>query len=349
MTLRGLSTAQYDMAVVQADNRLRKRINGRVLKKPERKDFGREWGSVFNWMDLFLALIFVSAFIISSIHIIQTTGRIVHDSPVHEYSGIYISKDDSAIAHQIFSILMADAAMIFFFVMFALQVKKIKSRKDFGNITMGVMSLAAALFAASFVLYSNVESGLGLLGVLPPFFTITGGFRIENIITELIYRKNEIDRLYLEAMLAYEENERITNEALKDITTHPEYRTVLMQAVWDRVVSYNKIDPAAYSTEDQAKLAIIEINKRDWSRYADMEVEEELIEEEKPKHDEWDGSKSNKVREWIANNPQHHPKKNSQVTYPAALEEFIKDTGIVMSNSTFFKALQSQNGSEYNE
>jgi hypothetical protein len=203
--LKSLTIPQYEECRARAISRVEKRIGD----KPTRKRFQRELSPVWTLLDILALVVFIPALVVSSVHIIAHMGsqaaQAYQGSEVMQ-SGTVISQDFFVGVHQWMLIPLAEGSMILFLVMFGM------SR----GWRRGVY-IALAVLAGVFVLLANWQSGIGPLeSMLAPAFTIGIGLKLEHIIIQLLKRRDEVDKLYLEALAVYE-------AATQDATKHPDY------------------------------------------------------------------------------------------------------------------------------
>jgi hypothetical protein len=220
--IRPLTTLQYDGCKQNAIKRIQKRTGD----KPERSDFEREFGETLTILDWLALVIFVAALIVSSVHIMMHMGaQSAAAFNTSEIAGIRISGDVKAIVHQLGYIALAEAAMLLFLTMWAMERNGGWQRN---------VKLALAMIAMIFVFVANFASGIGLLeSVMPPLFTIGIGFHLEKIIVRAIERRQYVTDKYMQAMDAFE-------KAQDDPTKHPDYQGTLRQEIWQKLVSKNK-------------------------------------------------------------------------------------------------------------
>jgi hypothetical protein len=213
--LKPLTTDQYDRARHKALTRVQQRIGA----KPRRVDFQHELGSIFTPLDGLAMGVFIPAFIVSSIHILQHMGALANGSyaAIATYSnGTVIGRDFYIAAHQWATVPLAESSMLLFLVMFAMTSR--------GNWRKWVF-LALALIATLFVVIANVSAGLMLESILAPVFTIGIGLHVEGLIVRLLERRADVNTRYLAALSTWE-------AASKDATKHPDYLPILKQEVW---------------------------------------------------------------------------------------------------------------------
>lgn len=223
-----LSAAQYDAAKARAADRVQKSLGDR----PTRKAFKREYAPLITSLDWLAVIIFIAAFCISSIHILAYSG---HEAAASyqavtgvDLLGVNVDSHTYGVIHQIGFILLAESAMLLFFVLF-------RTRSGFERW----LAFTLALLAMVFVIVANLASGLNLfLAVLAPSFTIGVGFRLETLAAENLRRNQEIDSRYLEALTVWE-------AAQEDVTRHPDYTPALARELWDKLTSLKAGQPFA--------------------------------------------------------------------------------------------------------
>jgi hypothetical protein len=178
--LKALSPEQYEKCKLAA----LKRIKARIGDKPQRSEFRREYGRVWELMDLPLLLVFLAVFVVSSLRIADHMSASAASSfeILASSAGLRLNQHRFVTAHQIAYVLLAEFAMLSFFTAWQIRSKSIQSWLKWLHPLL-IMALTAALF----VLLGNISSGVGLLeGIMPPLFTIGIGFRLEAIASEFI-------------------------------------------------------------------------------------------------------------------------------------------------------------------
>lgn len=218
--LKELTGQQYDQCKARAIERVQQRIGA----KPTRKQYSREYAPLFGILDVLAGLIFIAALAVSSLHILAYSGKEATTSYTTAATaltaGITVDQHTYSVIHQIGFILLAEAAMLLFFVLF-------QTRRGLERWS----SLTLALLAMVFVIVANLSSGLNaFLAILAPLFTIGVGFRLESLVAEGLRRNADIDRRYNEALTIWE-------RAQDDITTHPDYRPLLVAEIWSKLIS----------------------------------------------------------------------------------------------------------------
>jgi hypothetical protein len=217
--LKALSPEQYEKCKLAT----LKRVQGRSGDKPQRNDFRREYGRVWELMDVPLLLVFLAAFLVSSLHIADHMSASAATSfeSMNSSAGLHLNLHDFVTAHQVAYVLLAEFAMLSFFTAWQIRSKHMTSWLKWLHPLL-IMALTAALF----VLLVNISSGVGWLeGIMPPLFTIGIGFRLEAIASEFIARRSEIDHKYSSALASWE-------VVQDDPTQHPDYLPILRAEIW---------------------------------------------------------------------------------------------------------------------
>ena len=221
-TMKPLTTAQYDTCKQRALERVAQRIG----ERPARKQYEREYGRNWTILDALAMIIFVAALIVSSVHIIEHMGLILESVVVREGGGINIGGSGAIVIHQLSYIALAEAAMLLFLTMWALQGRGEKGLRKYASIP-----LTLAVIAAVFVVIANWQSGIGLLeSLMPPIFTIGVGLHLERKIVESLKRREAVDERYLQALHLWE-------QGAHDPAGHPDYLPLLKQEIWQKLVS----------------------------------------------------------------------------------------------------------------
>jgi hypothetical protein len=218
--LKPLTSDQYDQCRQKALDRVQNRIGNR----PRRSDFVRELGSIVTILDWLALLVFGSALVVSSIHIINHMGQLAANSYGtfnQTGAGTVIGRDFYTAAHQWAVIPLAEGSMILFLVMFGMS----------GRTWRKGVYLLLAVTAVIFVIVANWQSNIGILeSLLAPIFTVGIGLKLENLIVQSLRRRDEVSDRYLKAMAIYE-------AASKDATKHPEYIPLFKQEIWQKLTS----------------------------------------------------------------------------------------------------------------
>lgn len=218
--IKPLNSQQYDAAREAAIARIKQRIG----ERPTRKQFRREYGSVFTLLDILALIVFVAALAISSAHIMAHMGRIAQMSYPAQQAGITIDLHTWATIHQAAAIFLAEASAVLFATLHSMGAAQRRSR---GRIIRYVsVPGVLALLAAAFVLTANLSSGVDLLtALLPPVMTLGIALRLEALAVALLHRSQEVDKRYLEAVQIYE-------LASADPEQHPEFMKTFRQEIW---------------------------------------------------------------------------------------------------------------------
>lgn len=247
-TLKPLSLDQYTRCKENAV----KRISREIGDKPQRANFKRDYAPLLGILDYLAFIVFLAAFVVSSMHIINYSGEQANLSFIHttaDILGIQIGATLFGVAHQVGFLLLAEFSMILFFVQF-------KTRSGYDRY----VSLGLALLAMAFVIVSNLESGLNpFLSLLAPFITIGVGFRAESIIAEQIKRNAEIDSRYRSELEVWE----ISKDSPEN---HPDYQQALASEIWERLINLKANQGYQDVTAEFKMLAVQrELKKDHWS------------------------------------------------------------------------------------
>lgn len=252
--LKELTTSQLDMARTAA----LARVAGRIGDKPVRKSYRREYGPLWTALDLLALVIFAAALAISSVHILAYSGHEAAASfdRVQQQPMLGLPLDAAlyGLVHQLGFILLAEAAMLLFFVLY-------RTRHGFERW----LSLALAVAAMAFVVVANLASGLNVfLALLAPAFTIGIGFRLEALIAENLRRNREIDQRYRAALDVWE-------TASQDATRHPDYRPLLAQEIWQKLAGLKANAPFVDAPAGFKRAAVHrELAKESWALDLDL-------------------------------------------------------------------------------
>lgn len=196
-------------------------------ERPTRDQFRRELGSLFTLLDILALLVFIPALLVSSVHIIQHMGALAAASLQSEivYStGTVIHPDLYTTIHQWALIPLAEASMLLFLVMYAMN----------GNTRRKYVYLALAVVALVFVAAANVQSGISWFeSILPAVFTIGVGFHLENLIVRQLKRRDDINSRYLEALTNWE-------TATANPEQHAQYTQRYANALRDALIKANR-------------------------------------------------------------------------------------------------------------
>jgi hypothetical protein len=234
--VKPLNNNQYDSCRTEAVQR----VQAKVGERPERKHFERELEPLWQPLDVIALIVGLSAWLVSSIHILTHAGRMAAQSFAEtvaavNLAGFHVSEATYGHVHQLGLITLAESAMILFMVMHSSRLKPPQRRAE-SNITYAMRTgpsipLLLALMAAGFTLYANMQSGVGILeSLLPPAVTIGLGIYFERIIAEMIKRRKDVTARYLEAM-------RIWEAAQRDIESHPDFLPFFRQALAQKIMS----------------------------------------------------------------------------------------------------------------
>lgn len=233
--IKALTNAQYDACRVSAG----KRIKRRAGDKPTRKRFERELEPLFSLLDFVALLVGLSAWLVSSIHILTHAARqaaVSYSTTISgvDFAGITVDQMTYGTIHQVGLITLAESAMILFMVMHSSRARRDQRRGE-NVITYALRNtftipLLLSLMAAGFTLYANMQSGVGVLeSLLPPAVTIGLGIYFERLLAEMIKRRKAVTTDYLQAMKAWD-------AAQGDIESHPDYLPYFRQALAQKLM-----------------------------------------------------------------------------------------------------------------
>lgn len=223
--MQPLTAAQYDAAKASALARIEKRIGAR----PQRAAFERDSGQRWTILDVLALLVFAAALLISSVHIISHMGALASSAHSALDGGIIVPLSTYTVVHQVGFIVLAESAMILFFVLHSINAREQRGWRRYISIP-----LLLALVAMLFVIVANVQSGIGVLeSIMPPVFTVGIGFHLERLIVVSLANRSEVQRRYLDALRTWE-------AATADATLHPDYRAVLRQEVWSKLIGLKR-------------------------------------------------------------------------------------------------------------
>ncbi len=243
--LKTLTSKQYD----DAKNKALQRIQNRIGEKPTRAQFKREYGRIWNTLDILAIIIFIAALAISSVHILAYAGQQANSSFVHSavgVLGIQLADTSYGVIHQIGFILLAESAMLLFFVL-------ARTSKGYDRYLSGLLAVAAV----AFVFTANIASGLNpFLSILAPGFTVGIGFRLEKLIAISLHRTRELDTRYRDALAVWE-------LASQDPEQHPDFQAVFKRELWDAIARKNRIEDAPAVFKHQAVAA--EMKRDTWA------------------------------------------------------------------------------------
>lgn len=222
--MKTLTIDQYE----RARSRALDRVKARIGERPTREQFKRELGAIATPLDWIALVVFVAALAISSLHIIHYMGEHAAFTP-GEQVGIAIDGSTWAVVHQVGAILLAESAAILFMTAHSMSAPARAARH--WSMRWVSIPLLLALTAAVFVFVANLSSGVGLLiGLMPPLFTLGIAVRLEAIIVEVINRREQVNRMYLEALAVFE-------DASADPQLHPQYKAFMKQELWAALIS----------------------------------------------------------------------------------------------------------------
>lgn len=213
--LKPLTTDQYDKCREAA----LERVQSRIGSKPQRKDFERELGALWGVLDILALIVFVAAFIISSLHIQDYVLAAVTGKGDTTYTFI----------NQWGYIALAESSMVLFMVLHGLTAKQRRGREWY--LRPLSIHLMLAVVAGVFIFTANLSSGIGiLLSIMPPLFTTGIAFNMERLIIASITRRNEVDMRYLASLKDFE-------AASKDPEQHSLFPSFFKQELWSKLIS----------------------------------------------------------------------------------------------------------------
>lgn len=213
--MKQLNTEQYEACRQTALERVKRRVGTR----PKRADFQRELGPLWTILDLLALVVFVAAFVISSLHIMEYVSSAVSDKG----DGWYIT------VNQLGYIFLAEAAMVLFMVMHGMTANRRRERPAL--LRPVSVHLLLAITAAVFIFTANLSTGIGvLLSLMPPLFTVGIAFNLERLIISSLKRREQINERYMQAIADYE-------AATVDPEQHSKYQEFFAQALWDKLIS----------------------------------------------------------------------------------------------------------------
>lgn len=262
--LKPLTTDQYDKCREAALERVQTRIGS----KPQRKDFERELGALWGVLDILALIVFVAAFIISSLHIQDYVLAAVTGKGDTTYTFI----------NQWGYIALAESSMVLFMVLHGLTAKQRRAREWY--LRPLSIHLMLAVVAGVFIFTANLSSGIGiLLSIMPPLFTTGIAFNMERLIIASITRRNEVDTRYLSSLKDFE-------AASKDPEQHSLFPSFFKQELWSKLISLKpnagfKDSPAGFKAAAVAR----EMERDQWVNAtpdATIEVTPTEIKEVKP-------------------------------------------------------------------
>lgn len=190
--IKSLSNASYE----QVKSVALKRTKNSLGTRPDRNTFKRQQAPLFSILEVLALIVWIAALGISSVHIWKYAGAQANISFAKQAQVLGFSVDGSLYGyiHQFGFFLMAELAMLLFFILF-------RTKSGFTKWT----SLVLTILTAAFVITANLESGLTVfLSLLVPAITIGVGLRADELIVESIRRNKEIDERYHTALTEYE-------------------------------------------------------------------------------------------------------------------------------------------------
>lgn len=235
--VRGLTNREYDMCRDEAIGR----VKAKAGDKPQRKDFLRNYEPLFSILDIFALLVGLSAWVISSAHILIHAGQMSFTSyqtvDKAAYAGTLWDATLYGNLHQIGFIVLSETAMILFAVMWAAnKPARRQGQHVLGYMLQSILSIPfwLAVMTAVFVVVANVQSGIGALeSILPPAVTIGLGIYAEGKLAELIRRRQEVTTRYLQELGSWE-------TAQRNIEHHPDFLPFFRQALALKVQRKNR-------------------------------------------------------------------------------------------------------------
>lgn len=245
--VKRLNMLQYEECKAKALEQVHKKIGD----KPSRANFAREHGEILEPLDYVLIVVFVAAFVVSTLHIwdfsrVQAAGAYTKIQDIGlQIGGLIVGGDVYSALHQLGFMLLAESAMLVFFTRWTLH----RNRANLGGLEgmarlvtwlwgdfQGAVSLILGAAAFLFVLHVNLQSGLfPLMAILPPAVLLGVGFRLESITAEVLERKAEIDQRYTEALESWE-------AAQDDPTQHTDYQRLVRTAIFEKLASLKAND-----------------------------------------------------------------------------------------------------------
>lgn len=266
--LRPLTLSQYDDCKVSTVNRVKKLIG----EKPERKKMQRDMGPLLNPLDWLAIVVFIAAFLISSLHILTHIGSLSKMIYREQNFGISISENFSIITHQVGFIFLAESSMLLFMTTYRISLRR--SAKLWQKILN--VYLVLSLTAMVFIILANFSAGLTFLeSLMPPIFTIGLSLNLERLIVELLDRRITINQKYQTAISTWE-------QSVEDPTQFPNYKQMLIREIWERLSKMKDNHEAADATTRQKIIAVNRELQRD--AWADEAVDGERRVENLRKH-----------------------------------------------------------------
>lgn len=271
--LKPLTLQQYETVKRQVVDIIRHKIGD----KPKRDDFKRDYGSLLDIRSGFVFVVFLSALVVSSIHILDyvalsTTAPL----PDNEMSislttniGFHLDKDTKMKLQQIGFIVLSEFSMLLFMVFWQTE-RKTRPFVDSANLSKFQKTTAfidnnkflfLALLSMVYVVIANWNTVSNkIMAIMPPASTIAIGFYIESIISELLVRRREIDKKYTSAL-------DIWHKQIEDITRHPDYVYTLRGAIWTKLASLKANSDFVDAPKAFKFLAVYNEMERDnWTR-----------------------------------------------------------------------------------
>lgn len=214
--MKQMNNDQYDRAKASAVERIKKRLGDR----PTRAQFNRELGPLWTVLDALALVVFAAALFVSSTHIIKHMGALSAASYAQfadtVTDGTRVSAAVYANVHQWGYILMSEASMLLFMILFAM----LKGWRRW-------VFFSLAMVATVFVIVANWQSGIGALeSIMVPAFTLGIGLHLERLIVRGLRRRHDVTTKYLDALGKWEVG---TNEP----ENHPDYLPTLKQEIWE--------------------------------------------------------------------------------------------------------------------
>jgi len=270
--VRGLTNREYDMCRDEAIERLKAKAGA----KPQRKDFQRNYEPLFSVLDIFALLVGLSAWAVSSAHILIHTGQMAYASyqTVNQsaYAGTLWDATFYGNLHQVGFIVLAETSMLLFAVMWS--ATKPRRRPDqhlLAYMLQSVLSIPfwLAVMTAVFVVVANVQSGVGALeSILPPAVTIGLGIYAEGKLAELLRRRQEVTARYLKELANWE-------AAQRNIEHHPDFLPFFRQALAAKIQRKNQ-DEMPLIVLRQA--VVREMQREIWAYEDDSHIVEQVQE-----------------------------------------------------------------------
>lgn len=271
--IKPLSNQQYDNCRDAAISRVKNKIG----QRPERQHYTRQLESLWGPLDAVALILGLSAWLVSSLHILAHAGRAAAASYSAtianvDLAGFAIDRATYGRVHQLGMITLAESAMILFMIMHTSRQRRPQrpheSAPAYALRTGASIALLLALGAATFTLYANLQSGVGLLeSVLPPAVTIGLGIYFERILSEWIRRRKETTARYLGDLVIWE-------NAQVDIETHPDYTPFFRQEIAQYLMRLKPQRDYEHVPLGLVKAAVLREMQRDrWAYAATLESE----------------------------------------------------------------------------